>query len=179
MGYGRRYLREAEPQMGAPPRTDPIEHRATRGRPTQSADGNVALRGVGSTELPLRPPRWPLTECTFSWKPHRKGVRQDQEPAAQGRSQEQGDFIRCDRRGAICHHCRRRPGLLRACRIPFFGSPTVKRAVRVSLASQFCSAFMHCFLLLRCPKIAPLDLKLLKITSSFFRSHVSYPLGSS
>jgi hypothetical protein len=38
--------------MAAPPRTDPIEHQATRSWPTLSADGNVALRGVGSTELP-------------------------------------------------------------------------------------------------------------------------------
>src|SRR5215208_1938942 len=52
MGYGRRYSREAEPQMAAPPRTDPIEHRATCSWPTRSADGNVALRGVGPTELP-------------------------------------------------------------------------------------------------------------------------------
>jgi hypothetical protein len=38
--------------MAAPPRTDPIEHRAKCGWPTRSADGNVALRGVGPTELP-------------------------------------------------------------------------------------------------------------------------------
>src|SRR5215203_2644026 len=52
MGYGRRYWREAEPQMAAPPQMDLIEHRATCSWPTRSADGNTALRGVGSTELP-------------------------------------------------------------------------------------------------------------------------------
>jgi hypothetical protein len=45
-------LPEAEPRMVAPPRMAPIEHRATSGSSTQSADGNAALRGVGSTELP-------------------------------------------------------------------------------------------------------------------------------
>jgi hypothetical protein len=46
MGYGRRNLQEAELQMAAPPRTDPIKHRATCNWPTQSAYGNAALRGV-------------------------------------------------------------------------------------------------------------------------------------
>jgi hypothetical protein len=45
-------LPKAEPRMVAPPRMDRIEHGATSGSSTQSADGNAALRGVGSTELP-------------------------------------------------------------------------------------------------------------------------------
>jgi hypothetical protein len=45
-------LPEAEPRMVAPPRMAPIEHRATSGSSPQSADGNVAPKGVGSTELP-------------------------------------------------------------------------------------------------------------------------------
>ena len=79
--------------MAAPPRTDPIEHRATRSRPTQSANGNIALRGVGSTELPLRPPRWPLTGCAFSWKPHRRGPLEDQRPSPQGGGQAPGALV--------------------------------------------------------------------------------------
>ena len=70
MGYGRRYLRESELQMAAPLRTDPIEHQVTSSWPTRSANGNVALRGIDRLSS-LRPPRWPLTEYTFSWKPHR------------------------------------------------------------------------------------------------------------
>lgn len=45
-------LPKAEPRMVAPPRMDRIEHEATSGLSTQSADGNAALRGVGSTGLP-------------------------------------------------------------------------------------------------------------------------------
>ena len=82
MGYGRRYLRESELQMAAPLRTDPIEHQVTSSWPTRGANGNVALRGIDRLSS-LRPPRWPLTEYTFSWKPHR-GLQQDQGACAQG-----------------------------------------------------------------------------------------------
>ena len=47
----------------------------------------------------------------------------------QGSSQEQRDSHRSDRGGAKGGHCRRYPWLLRACRIPSYGSPTMKRAV--------------------------------------------------
>jgi hypothetical protein len=58
-----------------------------------------------------------------------RGVCQDQEPPSQGRGQEQGDPERSDRCGAIGEHRPRRSGLLRACRIPPYGSLAVKRAV--------------------------------------------------
>jgi hypothetical protein len=48
---------------------------------------------------------------------------------AQGCSQEQRGFGRSDRRGAICGHRRRCPGLLRARRLSASGSTTMKRAV--------------------------------------------------
>ena len=62
---------------------------------------------------------------------HRGSLRQDQEPPSQCCSQEQGGPARSDSSGAICGHCRRRPGLLRACRIPSDRSATVKLAVTV------------------------------------------------
>src|SRR5215212_3804471 len=62
-------------------------------------------------------------------QPDRRGVRQDQAPAAQGRGQDQGGLGRSDRGGAIRDQLTRRPGLLRACRIHSSGSATVKRAV--------------------------------------------------
>src|SRR5215207_148385 len=102
MGYGRRYSREAEPQMAAPPRTDPIEHRATCSWPTRSADGNVALRGVRPAELPLRPPRWPLTGCAFSWKPHRGSPLEGQEHPTQDRGPNERDSRGSDGRGTEC-----------------------------------------------------------------------------
>jgi len=63
-------------------------------------------------------------------QPDRRGVRQGQEPPSQRRGQDQGGLSRSDRSGAIRGQCPRRSGLLRACRIPFTSSPTVKRAVR-------------------------------------------------
>jgi transposase len=39
---------------------------------------------------------------------------------------------RGDRGSPLCDQCPRRPGLLRACRIPPYGSPTVKRAVKTA-----------------------------------------------
>lgn len=59
---------EAEVQMAAPPRMEPIEHRATfdwlkhRVRIETKREGALAEWSC----LFLRPPRWPLTECAFS-----------------------------------------------------------------------------------------------------------------
>ena len=53
MGYGRRYSREAEPQMAAPPRTDPIEYRATRSRPTRSDALIVKTYAMSASKTPL------------------------------------------------------------------------------------------------------------------------------
>jgi hypothetical protein len=71
-----------------------------------------------------------LTGLLPRLKPHRRSLRQDQGSTSQGPSQDQGDFGRSDRAGTICGYLRGRPRLLRACRIPSYGSPTVKRAVR-------------------------------------------------
>src|SRR5215212_6813843 len=63
---------------------------------------------------------------------NRRSLRQDQEPAAQGSSQEQRGSDRSDSSGAIlCDHCRRHPRLLSTCGIPSCRSTIVKRAVTV------------------------------------------------
>jgi hypothetical protein len=45
--YGHHFPWEAEVQMAAPPRTDPIEHRATFDWLKRSANRNGARRGFG------------------------------------------------------------------------------------------------------------------------------------
>src|SRR5918998_4603199 len=62
-------------------------------------------------------------------QPHRGGLRQDRAPLTRGLRQDQGGVAGGDRGGALGDQRPRRPGLLRACRIPSGGSPTVKRAV--------------------------------------------------
>src|SRR5215212_6067711 len=64
--------------------------------------------------------------------PNRGGLCQEQEPPSQGRSQDQRGIGRSDRRGTIHGYHSGRSGLLRACRIPYYGSTSVKRAVRTS-----------------------------------------------
>src|SRR5215203_3049545 len=129
MGYGHRYWREAEPQMAAPPWTDPIEHRATRSRPTQSADGNVALRGVGSTELPLRPPRWPLTGCAFSWKRHRGGILEGEGVVAAGKSTIPRGLDRGDGQGVGCGDYEGHSRVLQALRLSTSGPTSMTAAL--------------------------------------------------
>ena len=89
----------------------------------------IERRGCELIYLPAPTP--PTTQ------PHRGGLQQDKGSAAPGRGQEQGGCGgsdgRSDGRGAVGGQCRRRPGLVRARRLPFIGSATVKHAVRSSL----------------------------------------------
>jgi hypothetical protein len=62
-------------------------------------------------------------------RPDRRGVRQGRAPLSQGRGQDESGFGKCDRSSALGGKRPRRPALFRACPIPHYGSPTVKRAV--------------------------------------------------
>jgi hypothetical protein len=52
MGYGCRWFAGGRTSNGSTAPDGSLEHRATSGSSPQSADGNVAPKGVGSTELP-------------------------------------------------------------------------------------------------------------------------------
>src|SRR5215213_2734861 len=121
------------------------DHRfGLRGLRGASARSEPAQRTDGGHGQPRRPPSKEgegtdrgegLRTALFAGllsrlQPDRRGLRQDQEPPTQGCGQEQGGFGGSDRGGAIGHHRRGRPRLLRACWIPPCGSPTLKRAVR-------------------------------------------------
>ena len=85
----------------------------------------IEQRDCELTYLPPYSPDYNPIEEAF-------GLGQDQEPPSQGGGQEQRGSDRSDGGGAISGDRRRRPGLLRACRIPPYRSLPVKRAVTMA-----------------------------------------------
>jgi DDE superfamily endonuclease len=70
-----------------------------------------------------------LPSYSPDYNPIEEALPGSRTPPSRRRGQDQGGLSRSDRSGAIRGQCPRRSGLLRACRIPFTSSPTVKRAV--------------------------------------------------
>jgi hypothetical protein len=133
MGYGRRQWREAGPQIAVPPRTDPIEHQATRSWPMESANGNVALRGIASNESPEATTLALDTACLLM-EPHRRGLRQAQGVAEEGEGSHAGGPRRGDRLGTGRGERTGRAGLVRALRLPTEGSTTLRTAAVYAFA---------------------------------------------
>jgi hypothetical protein len=142
MGYGSRLWREAGPQMAAPTRTDPIMHAAHEEAAEDSAHGNVAPRDASGRATGPRPPRWHLTGCAFSWKPHRRGLLQGEEPHQEGEGKDARSAICGHRSGARGDQRGGRPWLLRGLRLRRVSGPLIMKTAVGRDASWF---FATCY----------------------------------